>query len=418
MSQPLLLLVESNTTGTGRQFAQRARALGIEPVLVSADPGRYPYVAEDGLRVVVVDTADEDAVLAAARRLQQEGRVAGVTSSSEYYIATAAATARALGLPGPDAQAVRVCRDKGRQRDVLRASGVPVPEYRLVRTADEARAAAERIGYPVVIKPVQGSGSLGVRLCEVPDEALSHATALTAAAVNERGLAVPRDILVEEYARGAEYSVEVFGHTALVVVAKHLGPLPHFVELGHDLPAPLPAADTARLTEHAVRAVRALGLGWGAAHVELRMRGTDARVIEVNPRLAGGLIPELAKRALGIDLVDSQVRAAVGMDPVHEPARTTASASIRFLTTDRPGALADQARTEEAVAAAHAVDHVAAAVLYRGPGARIAPAQDFRDRLGHAIATADDPATAGQAAARALEALTGAFQPTTAENSV
>ncbi|MDH6703287.1 ATP-grasp domain-containing protein [Streptomyces griseoviridis] len=418
MTQPLLLLIESNTTGTGRQFAQRARALGIEPVLVSADPSRYPYATEDGIRVVVVDTSDESAVLSAARRSQKEARVAGVTSSSEYYVATAAATARVLDLPGPDAQAVRMCRNKARQRDVLRGSGVPVPEYELVRTADEAWAAAKRIGHPVVIKPVQGSGSLGVRLCEGPDETMAHAAALTALAVNERGVPVPRDILVEEYVRGAEYSVEVFGLTAVVVVTKHLGPLPHFVELGHDLPAALPTADTARVAEHAVRAVQALGLGWGAAHVELRMQGTDVRVIEVNPRLAGGLIPELIKQALGIDLVGSQVRAAVGMDPVHEPAQTTKTAAIRFLTTDRPGSLADQARTEEAVAAAHAIEHVTAAMLYRGPGERIAPARDFRDRLGHAIATADDSATAGRAAAQALEALTGAFGPTTVETPV
>ncbi|MEU4062611.1 hypothetical protein AB0F25_09270 [Streptomyces wedmorensis] len=60
-----LLLVESNTTGTGRQFAQRARACGAEPVLPATDPARYPYAAEDGLRTVVVDTADGDALWAA-----------------------------------------------------------------------------------------------------------------------------------------------------------------------------------------------------------------------------------------------------------------------------------------------------------------------------------------------------------------
>ncbi|MFF9981853.1 ATP-grasp domain-containing protein [Streptomyces erythrochromogenes] len=411
MTQPVLLLVESNTTGTGRQFARQARALGLQPVLLCTDPGRYPYVAEDDVRALVVDTADDAAVLTAARRLQEHARIAGVTSSSEYYVATAAATARALGLPGPDADAVRECRDKARQRQRLHEAGVAVPRNERVRSADGARAAAHRIGYPVVLKPVQGSGSLGVRLCADAEEVSAHATALTAAAVNERGVAVPRDVLVEEYLRGAEYSVEVFGHTAVVVVAKHLGPLPDFVELGHDVPAPIPADAAALLRHQAVRAVEALGLGWGAAHVELRMDGDDVRVVEVNPRLAGGMIPELVRHALGIDLVACQIGAAAGADASDTPPAAGRTAAIRFLTSDRPGFIADRTRTERALETARSAPHTETAVLYRAPDDPIEPARDFRGRLGHVIASAADAALAGASADEALRELAGALRP-------
>ncbi|WP_053691596.1 ATP-grasp domain-containing protein [Streptomyces sp. WM6372] len=411
MTQPVLLLVESNTTGTGRQFARQARALGIQPVLLCTDPGRYPYVAEDDVRALVVDTADEAAVLTAARRLQEQAPIAGVTSSSEYYVATAAATARALGLPGPDADAVRECRDKARQRQRLHEADVAVPRHERVRSADEAVAAALRIGYPVVLKPVQGSGSLGVRLCGDAEEVSAHAAALTSAAVNERGVPVPRDVLVEEYLRGAEYSVEVFGHAALVVVAKHLGPLPDFVELGHDVPAPISADAAARLRDQAVHAVKALGLGWGAAHVELRMDGHDVRVVEVNPRLAGGMIPELVRHALGIDLVACQVGAAVGAPATDTPPATGRSAAIRFLTSDRPGSIADRTRTERALETARSVPHTETAVLYRAPGDPIEPARDFRGRLGHVIASAAGASLAGASADEALRELAGALAP-------
>ncbi|WP_331736825.1 ATP-grasp domain-containing protein [Streptomyces sp. NBC_00211] len=411
MTQPVLLLVESNTTGTGRQFARQARALGLQPVLLCTDPGRYPYVAEDDVRALVVDTADDAAVLTAARHLLEQARIAGVTSSSEYYVATAAATARALGLPGPDADAVRECRDKARQRQRLHEAGVAVPRHERVRSADGARAAAHRIGYPVVLKPVQGSGSLGVRLCADAEEVSAHAATLTAAAVNERGVAVPRDVLVEEYLRGAEYSVEVFGHTAVVVVAKHLGPLPDFVELGHDVPAPIPADAAALLRDQAVRAVKALGLGWGAAHVELRMDGDDVRVVEVNPRLAGGMIPELVRHALGIDLVARQIGAAAGADVSDTPPATGRTAAIRFLTSDRPGFIADRTRTERALETARSAPHTETAVLYRAPDDPIEPARDFRGRLGHVIASAADAALAGASADEALRELAGALRP-------
>ncbi|OKJ72339.1 ATP-grasp domain-containing protein [Streptomyces sp. CB02460] len=408
MSGRLLLLVESNTTGTGRLFARRAVELGVVPVLLCTDPDRYPYAAEDGLRTVVTDTADPDRLAATAERLAADTPVAGVLTSSEYYVPAAAALAARLGLPGPSADAVRACRDKAEQRRTLAAAGVGVPTFAVVSTPAAARsAAAHRM--PVVVKPSQGSGSLGVRLCADLDEVEAHTRTLLAAGVNERGVAVPGRVLVEEYLTGAEYSVEVFGTEAVVTVAKHVGPLPSFVEVGHDLPAALPAEVERELGRTAVRAVTALGLGWGAAHVELRLDGASAKVIEVNPRLAGGMIPELVRRACGADLVRAQVLAALGR-PAHPEHAGRGRAAIRFLTTDRDGVLAPD--LTGALARARAVPGVAEAVLYRSPGEPVGPAADFRGRLGHVIAVADRAAAAADAAELAVAELAAAITPT------
>ncbi|MFI6642966.1 ATP-grasp domain-containing protein [Streptomyces sp. NPDC050504] len=415
----VLLLVESNTTGTGRQFARRARELGIEPVLLTTDPDRYPYAALDALRTELADTSDESAVLATARRVASgsgaagPAEIVGVTSSSEYYIAAAAATAARLGLPGPEPDAVRACRDKALQRRRLRQVGLPVPRFAVVRDTATALAAARRIGFPVVLKPVQGSGSLGVRKCADADETARHAAALGAATVNERGVAVPPDFLVEEYLPGDEYSVEVLGTGALAVVAKHLGPPPVFVETGHDLPAPVDGTpDGDALRSLARRAVTALGLGWGAAHVELRLRGGEAHVIEVNPRLAGGMIPELVRRARGVDLVAEQVRAAAGLAPRDAPRAPGGAAAIRFLTTPHAAVLGDADTLAELLAAARRTAGVVDVALYREAGAPVAPATDFRGRVGHVIAEADEPAAAGRAAEHGLVALREALRRT------
>ncbi|MFI5801327.1 ATP-grasp domain-containing protein [Streptomyces sp. NPDC051561] len=398
---PLLLLVESNTTGTGRQFAARAALFGVEPVLLCADPGRYPYVAEDRIRTVVTDTADPAAVLTTARTLAAVQPVAGVLSSSEYYVATAAATAHALGLDGPDAAAVQACRDKGEQRARLAAAGVPQPRFAVLDDAAHAAPAAREIGLPVVVKPVMGSGSLGVRLCTDAEQVSSHAAQLLEARANERGLAAPARILVEEYLPGDEFSVELFDGHPVATVAKHVGPHPHFVETGHDTPAPLPAERHAALLACAREAAEALGLGWGALHVELRMTGTDARVIEVNPRLAGGMIPELIKLSHGVDLVGAQVEAALGRAPRPAP-HPGRRASIRFLTAAHDGLLQEYTA---ALAAARAVPGVTDATVYRRPGEPVGPAADFRDRYGHVIAAGTTPADARNAAEHAQKLL-------------
>lgn len=405
MSERLLLLVESNTTGTGRLFARRAAELGVVPVLLCADPGRYPYAAQDRLRTVVVDTSDESALWAAVRALESEATVAGVLTSSEYYVPTAAVLAYRLGLPGPSAEAVRACRDKAEQRRTLTGAGVGPAGFAVVSEVAGAIDAARGIGLPVVVKPVQGSGSLGVRLCADLDEVAEHAGTLLSATVNERGIAAPGRILVEEYLTGPEFSVEVFGTEAVVTVAKHVGPLPAFVETGHDVPAALPGEQDIALRETAVRAVRALGLGWGAAHVELRLTGTrTAAVIEVNPRLAGGMIPELVRRACGIDLVRAQVLAALGAAPELERGGY-ARASIRFLTCAQDGILAPSAALDEAVHRARTVPGTVEALLYRAPGEPVGPAQDFRGRIGHVITVADRSGRAAEAADRAVALL-------------
>ena len=386
-------LVESNTTGSGRQFCAAARDAGLRPVVLTAAPERYPYLTADAVDHLPVDTGDTGAVLRACRALAAAEGLAGVASSSEYFVAAAAEAAAALGLPAADPQALTRCRHKDRQRAVLAAAGLPVPAHRAAATVAQALAAAEEIGYPVVVKPTTGSGSVGVLLCAGPREVAGHAGGLLGDAVDERGRATPRLVLVEEYVRGPEFSVETFDDTVVGVVAKHLGPPPHFVETGHDFPAPsVPAG----LAETAVRAVLALGLGWGAAHTELRSGPDGPVVIEVNPRLAGGMIPTLVRLATGVDLVAATVARAAGR-PAGAVPGGGAHASIRF-------ALAGRAGTVTAVGglvAARGLPGVELSEITVVPGTELEITHSFRDRFGYAVATGPDAATAADRAERA-----------------
>jgi argininosuccinate lyase len=402
VTTPTLLLVESNTTGTGRLFARRCRELGARPVLLADDPDRYGYPAEDGIPVIRADTGSLDAVLAAARALPG-GLPAGVGTSSDYFVPVAAAAAAALGRPGPDPEAVARVRHKGAQLALLAAGSVPVARHALVTSVGEATAAACRTCLPVVLKPPDGSGSSGVRLCTDMSQVGEHAARLLARTHNERGMPVTRELLVESYVDGPEFSVEVFGHQAVVVVGKHLGAAPHFVETGHDVPAPLSPDRADALAATATQAVKALGLGFGAAHVELRFGPDGPVLIEVNPRLAGGMIPELVRGALGIDLVTAQVAAALGLPAELEPVRAR-YASLRFLVVEEPSVL-DPAAVAQ-------LTGTTGAVLTGRPGEPLTPHRDHRDRVGHAIATADTSAQAAGAAEAALTRLRTALEPT------
>ena len=398
MSAGWLVLLESNTTGSGRQFCRAAVRSGLRPLLLSRDPGRYPYVAQDGVASRVLDPTDPAAVLAACRALP--GPVRGVTSSSEYWVAAAGQAARELGLPHPDPDAVRACRDKPTQRARLAAAGLPGPAAVAAATPAEAVEAAAAVGLPVVVKPVAGTGSIGVRRC---DHLVDVRVAAAAVLGDPAPLGLPPQpaVLVEAYLPGPEFSVETFDDRVVGITAKHLGPEPHFVETGHDFPAPLPAADRSALAGAAVAALRALGLGWGAAHVELRLTPGGPRVVEVNPRLAGGMIPRMVEEATGLDLVSRQVARALGHTGPLRPSRA-GGAAIRFLVAGSAGRLvdvrgADQARSVPGV--------VEVGVLAR-PGQELTVRHSFQDRLAYVIAGGDGPASAAGTAERALRLVT------------
>src|ERR1044072_5299153 len=161
MMNAWLAFVESNTSGTGRLFARAASQQGFRPILLSDDPARYSYASEDGLDTLKVDTRAELTVLDACRRLATGAELAGVTSSSEYFVSIAAAIAQHLSLAGPSPDAVRACRDKYRQRGRLQNAGVPMPAFRRATSVNTAVSAAQDLGLPVIVKPVSGSGSVG-----------------------------------------------------------------------------------------------------------------------------------------------------------------------------------------------------------------------------------------------------------------
>ncbi|MET9554808.1 ATP-grasp domain-containing protein [Streptomyces sp. NPDC006645] len=391
--------VESNTTGTGREFCAAARARGLRPVLLTRDPGRYPYVVQDGIETRTLDTADLTAVLAACAALATDGGLAGITSSSEYFVASAARAAARLALPAPDGDAVERCRAKDTQRAAHLAAGVPVPAFAVADDVESAVGAADTIGHPVVLKPVSGSGSVGVRLCRDRDETRRWAAGLLARGTDERGASTARRVLVEAAVDGPEFSVETFDGAVVAVVAKHLGPRPYFVEHGHDVPAPVAPDIATALGDTALRALAALGLGWGAAHTELRRSAGGPVVIEVNPRLAGGMIPAAVRAATGVDLVDAVVARAAGLTQA-PPGTAAGHAAVRFVMAGREGRVT---AVEGLEAAAHAPGVVAAVAANTYVGREVTITHSFQDRLGCVVATGSDTRTAGRRAEAAAE---------------
>ncbi|GAB7184164.1 pyridoxal-phosphate dependent enzyme [Kitasatospora sp. Ki12] len=396
----LLLFIESNTTGTGMIALRTAVRLALEPVLFTKDAARYPDLADTGCRVVVCDTDDEAALTAAIAGVSAGRRVAGVTTTSEFYLEHTARAAAALGTPGNPPEAMTRCRNKALTRTALHEAGVTQPRFAVVTDPDAVAAAVAEVGLPCVVKPVGESGSQSVLWCEDAGTAVGHATDLLAVTHNVRGQRTPGAVLVEQYLEGPEFSAELFGvdgeARCVGVTQRTVSPLPHFVETGHLFPADIEDALAERIADTARQALKAVGFERGPAHVELRLTADGPAVIEINGRLAGGMIPELIRPATGIDLLEQQIRAAAGL-PLNLSAEQDRRAGLRFLTAPRPGRLTAVTGVE----AAERVPGVERVLVSGTPGREVRPPRSAYDRLGHVIAVGSTPQEVGRALAEA-----------------
>jgi cysteine synthase/biotin carboxylase len=388
--RPALLFVESNTTGSGMIALRTAVRLALEPVLLCKDQARYAGLTETGCLVVECDTDDLEALETAAKDAAAGRIVCGVTTTSEYYLEQSAGLARRFGLQANPPATVAVCRSKPATRAALSASGLLQPRYAVVTDIETAADAVAAVGLPVVVKPVGESGSHRVLWCADEETAVAHTAELLAVDRNVRGQKIAPAALIEEFIDGPEYSVELFcdgrKSISLGITQRTHTPLPHFVETSHLFPAQLPAEEGDRVTAVARAALRSVGFRQGPAHVEVKMTARGPVVIEVNGRLAGGMIPELIRLAFGVDLVDQQIRAAGGL-PLRLDRDRSRLAGLRFLTAACAGVFSDIT----GLARARRVPGVAQVTLTVTPGRPVRPPRDAYDRLGFVIAVGDTP---------------------------
>lgn len=383
-----VLFLESNTTGTGRLALERLLERGHTVTFATRKPELYPFLRDPrpGLDVATLETNDAAASRTWVQALHGQRPLLALLTFSEYYVPLAARLAAELELPYLSPQVATTCRAKHLTRQALKNAGLPTPEFHLAGNEEEARRIAAGMRYPCVVKPVAESSSQGVLQVEGPEQLLAHFRRLHAQRRNARGQELGGEVLIESLLAGPEFSVETFtlapGDTrCLGVVAKHLSPPPLFVELGHDFPADLPATKAAELESATVTALDAVGYNFGPAHTELRYTPAGPVVVEINPRLAGGMIPELVRYARGVDLLGAFLDLLTGQ-PVDLEVRCREFAAIRFLTASRRGMLAGAQGLE----AARALPSIREASLEKALGIPVQPAQGATDRLGHVIA--------------------------------
>ncbi|RWM46129.1 MAG: ATP-grasp domain-containing protein [Mesorhizobium sp.] len=393
MARRSLILVEgaSNTL----RYVQAAQHLGLHPIILSADPTRYEYLAAENNEAIRVDTNSLDALIHECSRLSAAYDIAGITSATELTYATVGKLCRHFDLPGPNPTSIERCCDKLTQRQLLAEAGVPIPAFRVAANAAEVESAAAEIGLPVILKPAVGSGSSGVRLCRNAGELAEHTTYLLGGKHIWRSS--PR-ILVEEFAQGPSYWAEIMGDEVFGLGTADFGPPPYFVYHQWTFLDPLTDAEHERITDVSLSCLRALGLSWGPTNIEFRWTRRGPVVIEVNPRLTGAPGPEVVQAACGVDPLTEHIKLVIG-DEWNLCRRHSHTAAARFLVADRDGIL----DWIDGVSRAAAIPGVVEVKLRVEPKTPIVRKGDYGDCIGYVIAASPNRALTDAILQRAVD---------------
>lgn len=369
---------------------KRARELGMRVLVTDYLQDRPGYALADCHEIV--DITDPEATLAVARRYRVDGILCDTTDTG---VKTAAYVADRLALPGVGVAASRVCTDKHRLREAVTIAGLRNPPHALVTdpppgSPSSAQAAvraaiqaAEQIGYPLVVKPVDNQSGRGVSIVPTSD-------ALPAAVANAMAYSRTRRVILEAKARGVEHIVDGFVSEGRAQVLGIAAKRPYAdnptISSSIDYLSGADFAAALDLLEPVMSSLlAAASLDFGLFHAELIVDGQAVVPIDLAARGGGVMIYTHALQAIsGVDAVGAAVRAAVGWEP---------QIQVKYRRAGRVEFLRLPAGTVESVVGVERacdVPGVVAVHLAVKPGDRIGPMACKDDRPGFIVAAADD----------------------------
>jgi biotin carboxylase len=283
-----------------------ARVYGVGDSHPQALPPTARHALHDYLQVPRI--MDERDVIARVRAWMRGRSVDRIEALWEPLVLMAASMREAYGVPGMTLDTVRGFRDKQLMKERVAAAGLRVPHSRRVRTAAEARAAAEAIGFPLIVKPIAGAGSADTyRVDDAPEL--------------ERVMRLCRhvpEVSVEEFVEGEEFTYD----TVCVDGA------PRFENVAQYLPRPLDARSHEWISPIIVTVrdlsapkiqrgmalgrgvLRALGMGSGFTHMEWYHKANGEVVFgEIGCRPGGAHLVDQMNYTCDIDLFREWARA-------------------------------------------------------------------------------------------------------------
>ncbi len=311
---------------------KKARDLQLHTIVVSPRgpyPG-IPYADE----FIEADTTDIENVLAHARRIDID---AVLTTGTDVAVPTIGKIVEELGLWGTPYGPSLISMDKTLMKKCLVDNNIPTARYFefLSNETLNAQKAAEEIGYPVMVKASDSSGSRGVIKV---NESCNLAAAFSTAAAHTRN----NKVIVEQFLDGHEIGAQavVIGDRvqAIYVHNDTVSAPPTNTPVGHSIPCSLSDSLIERVKKVTELAIKSVGITDTIVNVDLMIVDEMPFIIELGARMGATCLPENISTFCDYDVYELLLNISMGSAVLNEPAKMQPNASL-LLTSERTGTI-------------------------------------------------------------------------------
>ena len=375
---------------------KKARELRLQTIVVDMNPNAIGSDVE-GIEKEVISTIDIPAIVDAAKRHKIDGIM---TLATDMPMRAVAAVAKELNIVGISDHTALKATNKAEMRAALKAGNVPIPEFYKASNEKEYMEAVSQFKVPFIVKPVDNSGSRGI--FEVID--ITNQKLISEAYSYSHQFSRNGDIVVEEYMRGSEVSVETLSIDGICHVIQITDKLttgaPHYVEMGHSQPTMHNEIVSQQIAKVAKAANKAIGIENGPSHTEIIVTQDGPKIVELGARLGGDCIAtHLVPLSTGVDMVAACIRIALGEKPDIVPKIQKGSAIRYFKQT------AGKVESIVGLENAKKMNGVTQISVVHGVGETITEIDSSGARMGFIIAQDENAETAIKDCEQALECI-------------
>ncbi len=299
---------------------------------------------------------------------------------------------------------IALAHNKYEMRRHLESCGLDNVKSGVVESLAAATSVATEFGFPVIIKPTEGTGSSGV-------SKVNNAGEIDAAVAWLKQCGNDFPILIEQFVSGREFSVESFSennqHRVLSITEKFIDSS-SFVEKGHLMPARITSEEWQSITDYVVKVLSAIELQDGPSHTEIILSATDGTpcLIETHTRPGGDRITDLLTHVTGYDVFELTCQQLMGksvLADIPDPIVAKAHCAIWFSTVEfsEPVSLGNSLNFDEV----EQWPGITELKILKPKGSKLAKVTNSFDRVSMAVAVADSSDGALDLAKKAVSAL-------------
>ncbi|MBR4470617.1 MAG: ATP-grasp domain-containing protein [Erysipelotrichaceae bacterium] len=307
---------------------QKAVSMGYETLAVDADPTAIGFAHAHKHKVINI--IDEEACLSYAK---QENINGVLTAATDFGVLTASYIAKNMGLPGLNYEVAKLVKNKYLVRKCLFEHDVDDSEQAYeVNEYTDLNLMAEKLHYPVMVKPCDGSGSRGANRVDKASDLMKACEYAMNSSITNRAE-------IESFIDGREYGAEslvINGKVhVLAIMKKWMTDPPYYAELGHAIPCGLDPEAEKKAKECVIKAIKALGINTGSVNMDMLItKDGKVYIVDIGARMGGNMIgPCVIPYGTGIDYVGAMIQNTVG-DSVDLMAKEHTAVATKLLAFD------------------------------------------------------------------------------------